>query len=162
MRASKLTCIDILMISSWVVTAIPLSLALKSTIAIKQKLVLSAVFSITFIITLFSIVRYAVNNPRATPAGPSWLQIWSSIEHSVSIAVASAASFRAFVVHQSHSSRDRASDERRKGSNSFIGSKMAKAGKPGFSRLASSGASLEPEERELDDLGNIPPNRSQT
>ncbi|KAL9609935.1 MAG: hypothetical protein Q9167_005331 [Letrouitia subvulpina] len=117
---------------------IPLYLAFKSSIPTKQKLTLSVVFSMTLIITIFSIVRYAVNNPSRPPAGPSWLQVWSSIEHSVSICVASAASFRAFVVQRTHAA-EKASSGRRQLS-SYLAAKKARAaaaGSSGFSRLDS-------------------------
>ncbi|KAL8936649.1 MAG: hypothetical protein Q9216_004818 [Gyalolechia sp. 2 TL-2023] len=83
-----------------IITAIPLTLALQSSVPTRQKLLLSLIFSMTLIITIFSIVRYTVNRPGRPPAGPSWLQVWSSIEHCASISIASAASFRAFVVQQ--------------------------------------------------------------
>ncbi|KAL9034923.1 MAG: hypothetical protein Q9214_006824 [Letrouitia sp. 1 TL-2023] len=122
-----------------IITAIPLTLAFKSSIPTKQKFTLAVVFSMTLVITIFSIVRYAVNNPHRPPAGPSWLQVWSSIEHSVSICVASAASFRAFVVQRSHA----ASSGRRPQLSSYLAAKKARAaagGSSGFSRLDSRNA----------------------
>ncbi|KAI4161994.1 MAG: hypothetical protein LQ342_004442 [Letrouitia transgressa] len=123
-----------------IITAIPLSLALKSSIPTKQKLTLAVVFSMTLVITIFSIVRYAVNNPSRPPAGPSWLQVWSSIEHSVSICVASAASFRAFVVQRSHAAEKASSGRGRHQLSSYLAAKKARAaaaGSSGFSRLGS-------------------------
>ena len=88
----------------------------------------------TLLITTISAVRYALNNPSRPPAGPSWLQAWSSIELSVSICVASAASFRAFVVQRTQVSSGRAQG------SSYSGMKKPRGGnRSTFSRLESAG-----------------------
>lgn len=116
------------------VTAIPLTLALQSSIPTRQKLLLSLIFGMTLVITVFSIVRYTVNRPSRPPAGPSWLQVWSSIEHCASISIASAASFRAFVVQRSNSAERKSSLRRQRKSNLLT--RQARKGS-GFSQLRS-------------------------
>ncbi len=115
------------------VTAIPLILAISSQIPLKQKRALCGVFSMTLIVTLFAIVRFSLNNPFSPPAGPSWIQVWSTIEASVSIAIASAASFRTFVLQQKESSRKASGGALDDSNNS--GRKYRSGEKSGFSQL---------------------------
>ena len=53
------------------VTIIPLTIALRSQLPQRQKLVLVGVFSLSLIATLFSIIRFALNSPARGTAGPS-------------------------------------------------------------------------------------------
>ena len=83
---------------------LPLTIALKSQVPTKQKIILSSVFSLSLIITVISIVRFALCSPSRGTAGPSWLQAWSAIEQSVSVSVACLASFRTLIISNGRSS----------------------------------------------------------
>ena len=107
------------------VTIIPLSIALRSQIAPGQKLALVGIFSLSLIVTVFSIIRFILNSPSRGVAGPSWLQAWSTVEQSVSVTVACLASFRVLAIHK-----------RRKSKQSSSGGRM-KSIKKGFSDLRS-------------------------
>ncbi|KAL2050101.1 hypothetical protein ABVK25_009604 [Lepraria finkii] len=87
------------------ITLIPLTLAWKSQIPTRQKLALMGIFSLSLIITIFSIVRFILNSPQLGTAGPSWLQAWSTIEQAVSVSVACLASFRLFVIDRKRKSK---------------------------------------------------------
>ena len=82
------------------VTIIPLIIALRSQIPQRQKFALVGIFSLTLVVTLFSIIRFTLNSPARGIAGGSWIQVWSCIEQSVSVMVACLASFRVFVIHK--------------------------------------------------------------
>ena len=75
-------------------------IALKSQIPQGQKLVLAGIFSMSLLITIFSIIRFTLNSPGHGIASPIRLQVWSTIEQSVSVTVACLASFRVFVINQ--------------------------------------------------------------
>ena len=74
-------------------------IALKSQIPQGQKLALAGIFSMSLIITIFSIIRFTLNSSGHV-ASPIRLQVWSTIEQSVSVTVACLASFRVFVINQ--------------------------------------------------------------
>ena len=115
------------------VTIIPLTLALKSRVPLKQKLALAGIFSLSLIVTIFSIVRFVLC--RGT-AGPSWLECWSSIEQSVSVTVASLVSFRTLMISKSHISERSSSRHRNEIINSSSGRKIRlPADKLGFLHL---------------------------
>ena len=96
------------------VTIIPLYIALRSQTPLRQKLALAGIFSLSLIITIFSIIRFTLNSPDRGLAGPSWLQAWSIVEQSVSIIVACLASFRVFVIHKRRNSEQSSSRGRAK------------------------------------------------
>ena len=100
------------------VTVIPVTLALKSPTPARQKLALVGVFSLSLIVTIFSIIRFSLNAPNRPPAGPSWIGAWSFIEHSVSVTVACLASFRVYVVHKRRKSKTASSRGRTKNKSS--------------------------------------------
>ena len=87
------------------VTITPLSIALKSQIPRGQKLALAGIFSLSLLITIFSIIRFIFNSPSRRAGGSSWIQAWSSIEQSVSVAVACLASFRIYVIDKRRKSQ---------------------------------------------------------
>lgn len=94
------------------VTVIPLTLALKVQIPARQKLALVGVFSLTLIITIISIIRFALTSPARGTVGPSWIGGWSSIESSVSVIVACLASFRVLTIDKRRkSASDRAKNK---------------------------------------------------
>lgn len=98
------------------VTIIPVTLALKSRTPARQKLALAGIFSLSLIVTIFSIIRFSLNAPDRPPAGPSWIDAWSITDHSVSVTVACLASFRVYVIDKrrkskSASSRGRATNK---------------------------------------------------
>ena len=80
------------------VTIIPLTLPLKSQIPARQKLALAVEFSLSLIVTIFSIIRFALTSPARGTVAPSWIGAWSSIEQPVSVIVACLASFRVFAI----------------------------------------------------------------
>ena len=80
------------------VTVIPVTLALSSRTPARQKLALAGIFSLSLIVTIFSIICFSLNAPDRPPADPSWIGAWSTIEHSVSVTVACLASFRVYVI----------------------------------------------------------------
>ncbi|MCJ1461164.1 hypothetical protein MMC28_011546 [Mycoblastus sanguinarius] len=88
-------------ITDILITIIPLSIAMKSRVPTKQKLFLVGIFSLSLIITIFSIIRFALNAPTRGTAGPSWIDTWSAVEQSVSVTVACLASFRTLVISNS-------------------------------------------------------------
>ncbi len=96
------------------VTIIPLLISVRSQIPPRQKLALAGIFSLGLIITIFSIIRFALNSPDRGLAGPSWLQAWSTVEQSVSVIVACFASFRVFVIHKRRKSEQSSSRGRAK------------------------------------------------
>lgn len=120
------------------VTVIPLGIALKSQIPSGQKLVLAGVFSLSLIITIFSIIRFSLNSPNRGLAGPSWIQLWSIIEQSVSVTVACLASFRVFVIDKRRKSKKSSSRGHGKDSSSSSSQKVRRPSvKLGFPDLRS-------------------------
>ena len=94
------------------VTIIPLTLALKVQIPARQKLALAGVFSLGLIVTVFSVIRFALTSPARGTVGPSWIGGWSSIEQSVSVIVACLASFRVLAIDRRRkSASDRAKNK---------------------------------------------------
>ena len=94
------------------VAAIPLTLALKAQIPTRQKLALAGVFSLGLIVTIFSIIRFALTSPARGTVSPSWIGGWSSIEQSVSVIVACLASFRVLAIDRRRkSASDRAKNK---------------------------------------------------
>lgn len=105
----------------------------------RQKLALAGVFSLTFIITIMSIVRFVLNAPSSGVTVPSWLQAWSVIEQSLSVIISCFASFRIYVINRTKTSKPSSSKGRYV--NSFNARKVRSAStKSGFSHLESSGA----------------------
>ena len=136
------------------VTAIPLTLALRSQIPRKQKLALAGVFSLTLIITIFSIIRFVMVSPDRTTAGPSWLQAWSAIEQSVAIIIASFASFRILIVNKARASEGTSSSKGRKYINSFSArKKKGSSDDSGFSHLQSGDEAVSHEQIDLELMG---------
>ena len=89
---------------------------------------------------MFSILRFSFNSPYSPPSGPSWIQIWSTIEQSVSIAVASAASFRTFALQRKEASAKGSGGRK---DDSYMSSRSRKqrgTDKSGFSHLQSFGS----------------------
>lgn len=102
----------------------------------KQKLGLTGIFSLTFIITIMSIVRFALNAPSTGVTVPSWLQVWSVIEQGISVIISCFASFRIYVINKTKTST--ASSSKGRYMNSFIARKLRSAStKSGLSRLRS-------------------------
>lgn len=136
------------------VTIIPLTVALRSQIPPRQKLALVGIFSLSLIVTVFSIIRFILNSPSRGTAGPSWLQAWSTIEQSVSVIVACLASFRVLAIHKRRKSKQSSSDGR------------MKSIKKGFSILRSpwSTSSTEPRRAESMDIQllDVPSSRNPT
>ena len=97
-------------------------MALKIQVPTKQKIGLAGVFSLTFIITILSIVRFALNSPSSGVSIPSWLQGWSVIEQGISIIVSCFASFRIYLVKKTKTSN--ASSSKGRFMNSFIARKV--------------------------------------
>ena len=124
------------------VTIIPLTIALRSQIPPRQKLALVGIFSLSLIVTVFTIIRFVLNAPSRGLADPSWLQTWSTVEQSVSVTVACLASFRVLAIHK-----------RRKPKRSSSGGRM-KPIKKGFSDLRSPWitTSIEPRRTESMDI----------
>ena len=149
---SKLLLLLLRLFDPWLtfgyqVTIIPLTIALKSQIPQRQKFPLVGIFSLSLIVTVFSIVRFALNSPSYGVVGPSWLQAWSTIEQSVSVTVACLASFRVLAVHKKRKSK-KSSLGKRFASKSSSGSQSGhrSSRKHGFSKLGShrSRSSTEP------------------
>ena len=67
---------------------------------------------------MFSIVRFALNNPHRGKTDASWIQSWSTIEQSVSVIVACLASFRILAIN----SRNRPSQDHRPEHGHKVGS----------------------------------------
>ncbi|KAM0794895.1 hypothetical protein BDR22DRAFT_637462 [Usnea florida] len=111
------------------ITLIPVTLALKSSQTLdRQRLFLIALFSSNLIITVFAIIRFSLNAPDRPPSGPSWIDAWSAIEHSVSVTVACLASFRVYVVDKRRkSASDRAKNK--------AGSSLEKSVRSGLSDI---------------------------
>ena len=134
------------------VTILPLTIAIRSQIPPRQKLALVGIFSLSLIVTVFSIIRFVLNAPSRGVAGPSWLQAWSTVEQSVSVTVACLASFRVLAIHKRRKSTSR---DRMKSSS---GSSSQKARFPsiknGFSDIRShwSTPSTEPRRTESMDI----------
>ena len=129
------------------VAAIPLLIALRSQIPVGQKLALAGVFSLNLIITIFSIIRFTLITPNRGTAGPSWSDLWSVIEQSISVAVACLASFRIFVIHKRRRGKNSSSRGRVKDSSTSSSQKVRfPPFKIGFSDLRShwSNPSVEP------------------
>ncbi|KAL8822608.1 MAG: hypothetical protein Q9191_006660, partial [Dirinaria sp. TL-2023a] len=111
-------------------------LLIKSRVPAKQKLGLAGIFSLTFIITIMSIVRFALNAPSSGVTVPSWLQAWSVIEQGVSVIISCFASFRIYVMNKTKTSK--ASSSKGRYMNSFIAQKLRSASsKSGHSQLES-------------------------
>lgn len=127
------------LITDLLITSIPLTLAFKSRVPTKQKLGLVGVFSLTFIITIMSIVRFALNAPSNGLTVPSWLQAWSVIEQGLSVIISCFASFRIYVMKKTKSSK--ASTSKGRHMNSFIARKLRSAStKSGRSHSEAHGA----------------------
>ena len=111
------------------VALIPVTLALKSSQTLdRHRLLLVALFSSNLIITAFAIIRFSLNAPNHPPSGPSWIDAWSAIEHSVSVTVACLASFRVYVVDKRRkSASDRAKNK--------AGSSLERSGRSGLSDI---------------------------
>ena len=112
-------------------------IAMKSQVPMKQKLILITFFSLSLIITIFSIVRFALNSPSRGTAGPSWIQTWSTIEQSVSVSVACLASFRTLVISNSRTPQRSPRPAREVRHFSNASSSHARTGKPSFPHLRS-------------------------
>ena len=80
------------------VAALPISLALRVTLPLNRKLALAAVFAQSLLATIIAIVRFAVDDPSGHAYGAIWLSVWSTIELSVAVSVASAVVLRTLVV----------------------------------------------------------------
>ena len=127
------------------VTLIPLTLALKAQIPARQKLALAEVFSLSLIVTVFSIIRFALTSPARGTISPTWTGAWSSIEQSVSVIVACLASFRVLAIDRKRKS---ASDRAKNKASSSI----EKSVRSGLSDLAPHWASAS---REPKDNGSV-------
>ena len=113
-----------------------MTLAFRSRVPTKQKLGLAGIFSLTFIITVISIVRFALNAPSSGVTVPSWLQAWSIIEQGISVIISCFASFRIYVMNKTKTSK--ASSSKGRYMNSFVARKLRSAStKSGHSRLGS-------------------------
>ena len=110
------------------VTTIPLTLALKAQIPPRQKLALAGVFSLSLIVTVFSIIRFTLTSPARGTVAPSWIGAWSSIEQSVSVIVACLASFRVLAIDR----RRKSASDRAK---NIASSSHERSGRSGFSDL---------------------------
>ena len=120
------------------VTLIPVSIALKSRVPTGQKLMLVGIFSLSLIITIFSIVRFALNSPSRGKTSPSWLESWSTIEQSVSVVVACLASLRMLVISNNRQA-EKAASRRPAGGIQISGdsSSRPRTGKSSFPYLRS-------------------------
>ncbi|KAL8767038.1 MAG: hypothetical protein Q9209_006332 [Squamulea sp. 1 TL-2023] len=68
-------------------------------INVKEKLALGAIFSVGLIKITFAIIRVVKIGASATHVNPIWLALWSMIEASVAVVVASLPSFRVLFAH---------------------------------------------------------------
>jgi hypothetical protein len=55
----------------------------KVQISLRQKIALAGIFSITFLIMLFAVIRVVVVSTANMQAEQSWFYTWSCIEHTV-------------------------------------------------------------------------------
>lgn len=82
------------LVTDCLILSLPLMIIWRVKIPLRKKSVLIAVFSLTVVVMVVSIVRVAVvNSPTKNPS-ISWLYLWSSIEMTTSIIVACLVSFR--------------------------------------------------------------------
>ena len=88
-----MTCAD----CSNPVTALPLTLALRSQLPLRQKLALTGVFSLSLLITIIAIIRFSLNRGVVLP---TWITGWSLIEQGVSVCIACLVSFRSLAVSE--------------------------------------------------------------
>ena len=117
----------------------------------KQKLALVGVFSLTLVITILSIVRFALNAPGTGAIVPSWLHVWSLIEQSLAVIISCFASFRIYIMHKAK--RSPSSSNQGRYMNSFIARKIRSASKQsGFSHIESSGPVASAQERSRDSM----------
>ncbi|KAF1814258.1 hypothetical protein P152DRAFT_480466 [Eremomyces bilateralis CBS 781.70] len=69
------------------IMSVPLALLRNLQVSRQQKLALAGVFSISFFIIAFAIVRIVMTNPLTHQADPIWLAFWSILESAVAIVV---------------------------------------------------------------------------
>ncbi|KAL8784409.1 MAG: hypothetical protein Q9195_009054 [Heterodermia aff. obscurata] len=141
------------LVTDLIITAIPLTLALKSQVPTKQKIGLAGVFSLTLIITIMSIVRFSLNGPGSGVAIASWLQAWSVIEQGISVIISCFASFRIYLMNKTKTRKASSSKDRYM--NSFIARKVGDgSSKSGSSHARSHGtkASASKEVRDSMDI----------
>ncbi|KAI9664062.1 MAG: hypothetical protein M1821_007553 [Bathelium mastoideum] len=81
-------------VSDILIISIPVLLLWNVRIPPRQKLILMAIFSVTVVVMVFSIVRVAVVANSKKNVDISWLYLWSNIEVTVAIIIACVASFR--------------------------------------------------------------------
>ena len=80
--------------NSDVVMGLGLRLLRNLQVRLKEKLALGAAFSVGVIKIIFAVIRVVKIGPSAAHVNPIWLALWSMIEASVAIVVASLPSFK--------------------------------------------------------------------
>ena len=89
----------------------------------KRRLGLTGIFSLSLVITVFSLARFIVNKPSNGAVPSTWTQVWSAIEQSTSVIIACATSFRALAVNkEQRSERYKMSGNRQGPSGGTVGS----------------------------------------
>ncbi|KAF2716503.1 hypothetical protein K431DRAFT_235253 [Polychaeton citri CBS 116435] len=105
------TAVDIL--SDLFIIAIPLWLCWHVRISLKQKIGLFSVLGLGFVIVAFSIARIVVTYTDGVHPEITWLAMWSSIESSVAVIVASLVSFKVLLSERQRSSHTSSYNRRR-------------------------------------------------
>lgn len=65
------------------VILVPVNMLWKVQISLRQKIALTGIFSITFIIMVFAVIRVVVVSATSQQPDQTWLYMWSSIEQTV-------------------------------------------------------------------------------
>ena len=149
-RVLSIQVVFLLLTILTLVTAMPITLALKSKISTRQKAILSGIFSLTLVITILSLLRYLFCGPSGGTALPSWLGAWSFIEQSMSVVIACLASVRTLFISQQRRLQ-KSSERKQRQTSSGLSGKKSKI-KQSLSRLERTGS------MELELLDRIPSN----
>ena len=87
------------LIDTQVVMGLGLRLLWNLQIGAREKVALGAIFSVGLIKITFAVIRVVKIGASATHVNPIWLALWTMIEASVAIVVASLPSFRVLFAH---------------------------------------------------------------
>ncbi|KAL8919871.1 MAG: hypothetical protein Q9172_004776 [Xanthocarpia lactea] len=87
------------LIDTQVVMGLGLRLLWNLQISAREKVALGAIFSVGLIKITFAVIRVVKIGASATHVNPIWLALWTMIEASVAIVVASLPSFRVLFAH---------------------------------------------------------------
>ncbi|CAI6336754.1 unnamed protein product [Periconia digitata] len=87
-------------ITDFLIMSIPFTILWHVRVQAKKKLALLGLFSLVMITALFAILRAALVTKYSRQPEPSWLYIWTAVEHSMAVIVACLGTFRGLFVHE--------------------------------------------------------------